>query len=254
MPKARSARDVWWVDVLLTQLEAKLGLTRPHRARGAHRGGRRAGQRRRDRPVERPPGGHHLRGRRPVRVPARPGGRELRPGRRVPGGLLALRPGAGPGRGPGRRDRRHRRALPRLPGPRRLPARRPSHASLLGYDGKWAIHPDQVAHRQRGVRTHGPRRSPRRRGGHRDLPCRGGRRDRRHRSGRPAGGRRPHAVWPPTCCTRRHAGPGRGPWGDDPGGGTARPPGGAVGHRQHRELDRCGPRSNIPGSSWWAFA
>jgi len=29
VPKARSARDVWWVDVLLTQLEAKLELSRP---------------------------------------------------------------------------------------------------------------------------------------------------------------------------------------------------------------------------------
>jgi citrate lyase subunit beta/citryl-CoA lyase len=29
VPKARSARDVWWVDVLLSQLEAKLGLVRP---------------------------------------------------------------------------------------------------------------------------------------------------------------------------------------------------------------------------------
>ena len=29
VPKARSARDVWWVDVLLSQLEAKLGLDRP---------------------------------------------------------------------------------------------------------------------------------------------------------------------------------------------------------------------------------
>lgn len=29
IPKARSARDVWWFDVLLSQLEAKLGL--PHR-------------------------------------------------------------------------------------------------------------------------------------------------------------------------------------------------------------------------------
>lgn len=29
VPKVRSARDVWWVDVLLTQLEAKLQLTRP---------------------------------------------------------------------------------------------------------------------------------------------------------------------------------------------------------------------------------
>jgi citrate lyase subunit beta/citryl-CoA lyase len=28
VPKARSARDVWWVDVLLTQLETKLGLQR----------------------------------------------------------------------------------------------------------------------------------------------------------------------------------------------------------------------------------
>jgi citrate lyase subunit beta/citryl-CoA lyase len=29
VPKVRSARDVWWVDVLLTQLEEKLGLSRP---------------------------------------------------------------------------------------------------------------------------------------------------------------------------------------------------------------------------------
>jgi citrate lyase subunit beta/citryl-CoA lyase len=28
VPKARQARDVWWVDTLLTQLEAKLGLTK----------------------------------------------------------------------------------------------------------------------------------------------------------------------------------------------------------------------------------
>jgi citrate lyase subunit beta/citryl-CoA lyase len=28
LPKARSARDVWWVDVLLTQLERKLGMSR----------------------------------------------------------------------------------------------------------------------------------------------------------------------------------------------------------------------------------
>ena len=29
VPKVRAARDVWWVDVLLGQLEAKLGLARP---------------------------------------------------------------------------------------------------------------------------------------------------------------------------------------------------------------------------------
>src|SRR3954465_11598233 len=28
VPKARTARDVWWVDVLLTQLEGKLGLSK----------------------------------------------------------------------------------------------------------------------------------------------------------------------------------------------------------------------------------
>ena len=44
-----------------------------------------------------------------------------------------------------RGHRRHRRAVPRLPGPRRLPARRATHASLLGFDGKWAIHPSQIA-------------------------------------------------------------------------------------------------------------
>ena len=45
VPKARTARDVWWVDVLLTQLETKLGLDAAHRPGGAHRGGRRPGQR-----------------------------------------------------------------------------------------------------------------------------------------------------------------------------------------------------------------
>jgi len=29
VPKVRAARDVWWVDVLLTQLESSLGLSRP---------------------------------------------------------------------------------------------------------------------------------------------------------------------------------------------------------------------------------
>lgn len=31
VPKVRRARDVWWVDVLLTQLEAKLGISKPIR-------------------------------------------------------------------------------------------------------------------------------------------------------------------------------------------------------------------------------
>ena len=52
VPKARSAREVWWVDTLLTQLETKLRLDR---------GGGGPGQRGRDRPVERAPRGDHLR-------------------------------------------------------------------------------------------------------------------------------------------------------------------------------------------------
>ncbi len=53
-----------------------------HRARGAHRGGRRAGQRARDRAGERAARGADLRCRRPLRVAARTGRRQLRPGRR----------------------------------------------------------------------------------------------------------------------------------------------------------------------------
>ncbi len=36
VPKVRRARDVWWVDVLLTQLETKLRLDATNRAGGAH--------------------------------------------------------------------------------------------------------------------------------------------------------------------------------------------------------------------------
>ncbi len=37
VPKVLTARDVWWVDVLLTQLETKLGLTRRSRWRRSSR-------------------------------------------------------------------------------------------------------------------------------------------------------------------------------------------------------------------------
>ncbi len=145
MPKARSARDVWWVDVLLTQLETKLGLTRPiglevliEEAEGLANAAEIARSSARLEAIIFGAGDLSASLR-------RPGGRELRPGRRVPRRLLALRPGPGAGRGP-----RRRASTPSTP--RTRPTRTPTgyrrsavHASLLGFDGKWAIHPDQIA-------------------------------------------------------------------------------------------------------------
>ena len=113
VPKARSARDVWWFDVLLTQLETKLGLKKRIGSGGADRGGRRTLERGRDRPGQRPPRSDHLRSRRPLGLAARPGGRQLRSSGGLPRRLLALRPRPDPGRGPGSGNRRHRRALSR---------------------------------------------------------------------------------------------------------------------------------------------
>ena len=196
------ARDVWWVDVLLTQLETKLGLAAPDRARGADRGGRGAHQRGRDRQGQRPARGDHLRRRRPVGLAAGPGRRQLRPGRRVPRRLLALRPR--------RRCSPPRAARASTPSTRRTPRTRTrtatgapaTHASLLGFDGKWAIHPEPDRDRQRGVRAD-----------------RGRDRRRRTRPSRSTGRRRPTAsarsgatassstpptcAWPRTCSTRR---------------------------------------------------
>ena len=92
IPKVRRARDVWWVDVLLTQLEAKLGLEPADPPRGAHRGGRGPGQRRGDRRSQRPAGRADLRRRRFLAVAGRAGGHQLRPARRIPRRLLGLRP------------------------------------------------------------------------------------------------------------------------------------------------------------------
>ncbi len=115
-----------------------------HRPRGADRGRRRAGERGRDRAGERPPRGGHLRRRRPVGVAARAGRRQLRSDQRVSGRLLALTPEC--------------RSSPRPASPASTPSTRPYpayqdpegyrrsavHGSLLGFDGKWAIHPSQI--------------------------------------------------------------------------------------------------------------
>lgn len=144
VPKARSARDVWWVDVLLTQLETKLGLRRPialevlieeseglanavEIARSSPRleaiifgaGDLSASQRARvdgnfD-PVSEYPGDFWHFARFQVVTAARIAGIDA-----IDAPYPAYRDADG-----------YRRSA--------------VHASLLGFDGKWAIHPDQIA-------------------------------------------------------------------------------------------------------------
>ena len=73
-----------------------------------------------------------------------PGRRQLRPGGRVPRRLLALRPGAGARRGPGAGIDAIDAPFPAYQDPDGY-RRSATHASLLGFDGKWAIHPSQIA-------------------------------------------------------------------------------------------------------------
>ena len=145
VPKARTARDVWWVDVLLTQLETKLGLTKRiglevliEEAEGLSNAAQIAG-------CERPARGDHLRRRRPLGLAASPGRRQLRP-------RSATTP-ATSGTTPVSRSWLRREALgidaidapyPAYQDPEGY-RRAAVHASLLGFDGKWAIHPDQIA-------------------------------------------------------------------------------------------------------------
>ncbi len=144
VPKARSARDVWWVDVLLTQLETKLGMRKrialevlieeseglanaADIARASDRleaiifgaGDLSASQRARvdgnfD-PVSDYPGDFWHFARFQVVTAARIGGIDA-----IDAPYPAYQDPEG-----------YRRSA--------------VHASLLGFDGKWAIHPDQIA-------------------------------------------------------------------------------------------------------------
>ena len=191
VPKARTARDVWWVDVLLTQLEDKLGLSR------------RIGLEVLVEEAEGLPNAVEIARSSPRLEAVIFGAGDLSaslhasvdgnfdPLGGVPGRLLAPRAGPGAHRRPRRRDRRDRRPLPRLPEPRRLPAGRRARepARLRRQVG----HPSRPgAGGQRGLRAHtaGDRAGPRGDGG---LPPRGRGRHGRHRPGRAAGRRRPHA-------------------------------------------------------------
>ena len=201
VPKVRRARDVWWVDVLLDPARGQARAAPAHRARGAHRGGRGTGQRARDRPGERPARGADLRGRRPLGLAARPGRRQLRSRRGLPGRLLALRPGAGAHRGPRRHDRRRRRAVPRLPGPRGVPALR--IAGECARLRRQVGHPPGQVPIANEVFSPTPDEVAAARAGDGDLPRGRGRRCRRHRARRASWSMPPTCAWRPTRCTRR---------------------------------------------------
>jgi citrate lyase subunit beta / citryl-CoA lyase len=144
VPKARTARDVWWVDVLLTQLETKLRLERPialevlieeaeglanavEIARASPRleaiifgagdlsGSLRARVDGNFDPVDEYPGDFWHFARAQVVMAARTAGIDA-----IDAPYPAYRDPDG-----------YRRSA--------------THAALLGFDGKWAIHPDQVA-------------------------------------------------------------------------------------------------------------
>jgi citrate lyase subunit beta/citryl-CoA lyase len=144
VPKARAARDVWWVDVLLTQLETKLGLTKRiglevliEEAAGLLNAGEIA--RASDRLEAIIFGAGDLSASLRARVDG-----NFDPISEYPGDfwhfarvqVLAAARGAGidaiDAPYPAYQDPEgYRRAA--------------VHASLLGFDGKWAIHPDQIA-------------------------------------------------------------------------------------------------------------
>ncbi len=153
VPKARTARDVWWVDVLLTQLETKLGLTKRiglevliEEAEGLANAADIA--RSSDRLEAIIFGAGDLSASLQARVDG-----NFDPLGELPRRLLALRPRPGAGRGTGRGHRRHRRALSRLQGPRGLPpGRRARQPAGLRRQVGHPPRPDP--HRQRGVRSH----------------------------------------------------------------------------------------------------
>ena len=238
VPKARTARDVWWFDVLLTQLETKLGLTRRiglevliEEAEGLANAAEIA--RSSDRLEAIIFGAGDLSASLHARVDG-----NFDPVGEYPGDfwhharvqILAAARAAG---------------IDAIDAP--YPAyqdpegyrRSATHASLLGYDGKWAIHPEPGPHRQRRVRPDRGRGAGRR-GVHRHLPCLRGRGRGRHRAGRSARGRRPHEAG------RQRAAQGRarrlraGRDRERRRGRRALLPGRPVGHRQHRHPRAAG--------------
>ena len=222
-----------------------------HRARGADRGGRGAVQRRGHRPGQRPARGDHLRGRRSLGLAAGPGRRQLRPGRAsTPGDFWHF-------------ARVQVLAAARAAGIDAIDAPYPAyqdpegyrrsavHASLLGFDGKWAIHPDQIPIANE-VFAPTAEEIAEARAVHRDLPHAP-----RPRASAPSGATAswwmpPTCGWRPTCSTRPSLAGRTDPvvTGKGPGGGhdraDAEPYGWSSGPPATSGHGRCAASSSTP--------
>ena len=192
VPKARSARDVWWVDVLLTQLETKLGLTKRiglevliEEAEGLANAAAIAGAS--DRLEAIIFGAGDLSASLRARVDG-----NFDPIGEYPGDFWHFARVQVLAAARARRHRRHRRAPSRPTrtprgsgGPRCTPACWASTASGPSTPTR-SPSPTRCSPRR-------PQEIDEARRVHRDLPRLGGRGGRGHRPGREAGGRRPHA-------------------------------------------------------------
>jgi len=144
IPESASGRDVWWVDVLLTQLEAKLGLSRQIRLEVLIE------------EVEGLANAEEIATASP-RLDALifgVGDFSLSQGARVdtnfdplgeyPGDFWAYARNKVIVAAPHRRHRRDRRAIPPTTATWRATSATARRAALMGYTGKWAIHPSQI--------------------------------------------------------------------------------------------------------------
>ncbi len=204
VPKARTARDVWWVDVLLTQLEAKLRRTHRIGLEVLIEESEGPGRTRRRSPVRasgwRRSSSGPATSRRPS-VPASTATSTRSASTRATSGTTPASrwsPRPGP-----RASTRSTRPYPAYQDPDGY-RRSATHASLLGFDGKWAIHPSQIAIANEvfAPTAGGGRRGAR---GDRGLPAIGGRGHRRDRARRSVWSTPPTCAWPRTSCTRRRS-------------------------------------------------
>ena len=153
LPKVQSAAEVVALDLLLTQIEKATG-----------RQSATSASRRRSRPraglinVEEicaasPTGWRRSSSARPTSPASMemPVAHRRRADPRVPGRPLPLRVLEDPHGRPRQRPAGDRRPVPQDPRARRLPRLLRCARRILGYDGKWALHPDQVDDPQRGV-------------------------------------------------------------------------------------------------------
>ena len=155
LPKVENAAQVVAADMVLRQVEIDAGLPIGHVGLEAQiETTHRADQRRGDLRGVAPAGDDHLRAGRLRRVDGDAGAHRRGADRRVPRRPLPLRVQQDPHGRAGQRPPGHRRARTSRSATSTALRDYSQRARILGYDGKWTLHPDQVAGRQRGVHAH----------------------------------------------------------------------------------------------------